>query len=63
MAKHQTRRSISINGSLYDRAKDLADRQGISLSAMCEHGLRLAMAAPESTVDGVREAAARRVSA
>ena len=38
MARKQTRRSISVNGSAYEAAKAEADRRGITLAGFVELG-------------------------
>lgn len=43
MAKKQTRRSISINRTLYDRAAEAAAVIGVPLSQLTEYGLHEVM--------------------
>ena len=46
MAKKQTRRSISVNRGLYDRATEVAAAIGVPLSQLTEYGLRVVLEKP-----------------
>ena len=39
MAKKQTRRSVSIRGTTYQRVRDYCDRRGISMSELVEESI------------------------
>ncbi len=64
MAKKQTRRTISLNRSDYEAAKEEAARRGVTLAALVEAGLSAIgvsiVAHPQQTPDLVRASAARR---
>lgn len=47
MGKHQTRRSISVNGDLHERAQQFAAAKGLTLSRLTEIGLE-----SQLTLDG-----------
>ena len=64
MANKQSRRSVSINRSNYEAAKQEAARRGVSLSALVESGLAAIgvpiVAHPQQTPELVQVMAARR---
>jgi|SRR5271154_604258 len=64
MAKKQTRRTISLNRSDYEAAKQEAARRGVTLAALVEAGLSAigvaVVAHPQQSPDLVRASAARR---
>lgn len=64
MAKKQSRRSVSINRSAYEAAKEEAARRGVTLSALVEQGFAAigvrVVKHPQQTPDLVRANAARR---
>lgn len=53
MAKHQTRRSISINGQLFDAAQQRATALNVPLSSFNEHALRRLLADNTLTADAI----------
>lgn len=64
MANKQSRRSVSINRSNYEAAKQETARRGVSLSALVESGLAAIgvpiVAHPQQTPELVQVMAARR---
>jgi len=56
MAKKQTRRSVSLNASTFERSKQAAARAGIPLSRFTERALEAFLAAIHDTVGGTAAA-------
>ena len=64
MARKQTRRSVSINRSAYEAAKQVAEQRGMSLSTLVEAGLSAlgvpVVAHPQQTPELVQRSIERR---
>ena len=64
MAKRQTRRSVSLNRTIYEAAKQEAARRGVTLAALVESGLAAigvpVVAHPQQSPELARRSAARR---